>query len=208
MEKTKKRRKQRGTKKGTPYERKIAVTLSLWWTKNDLNGPNDNVFWRTSQSGGRSTTRAKAGKDGQTHCSDLCALDHVGAPLLKLMTLEIKKGYFKSTLHDLLDKPSRAKQQKYEEWIEKAERDRLRAGAFYWAIIHMRDRRRPIILTPMEIMNALISEGAMEEDTVHLCLSVRGENVCAVPLDEFLRGTCKEHIISVLDKCSRSDNCE
>lgn len=191
------RKRRRGNKKGTPFEREICKKLSEWWTE----GRDDGVFWRTSQSGGWSTTRAKAGKKGSLHCSDLCAVDPVGEPLLKLTIVEMKKGYHKHTIHDLLDCPDKSIKKEYEEWIGKAERDKERAGAFFWILIHMRDRREPMVFMPVELMNSLLAEGAMEETSeVHLCMSVRGLDICGTTLKEFLGGTNHMHIISVLGR--------
>ncbi len=143
-----------GTQKGNPFERECAKRISLWWTQDD---PvlDDNVFWRTVQSGGRSTTRVKAGKDGSLHCSDLHAINPIGDPLMKLVTIELKNGYNKANVHDLLDKPSRYKLQKYEEWIIKAERDRVRAGSIYWMLIHHRDRREAMVYFPEALAHNL-----------------------------------------------------
>ena len=41
---------------------------------------------------------------------------------MDLVTFELKKGYNKDTIADLLDKPSGAAQQQFDKWIEKAEK--------------------------------------------------------------------------------------
>lgn len=129
--------------KGSDFERQFCRRLSLWWTA----GEDDSIFWRTSQSGGRATTRAKAGKRADRHCGDLCAIDPIGEPLLRLISWELKRGYNRATFHELLDKPAQAKPPLYQEWFAKAESDRERAGAVYWALVHKRDRREPLLVT-------------------------------------------------------------
>src|SRR6185312_11925602 len=137
------------------FERLLCKRISLWWTQDEKE-PDDFIFWRTSNSGGRATTRAKTGKRADKHCGDIVAVDPKGEDLLKVISFELKRGYNKATVHDLLDKPTRAKQSIYAQWFEKAERDRKRAGALYWCLIHMRDRREAMVFMPMGLMNTLL----------------------------------------------------
>ena len=44
------------SQKGGAWEREFSKYLSLWITE----GERDDVFWRSSQSGGRATQRAKS----------------------------------------------------------------------------------------------------------------------------------------------------
>src|SRR3954464_11883516 len=87
--------------KGASFERDLCKRLSLWWT----DGERDDVFWRTSQSGGRATSRTKKGKKTKNSYGDICAVDPIGQPLLDLITFEVKRGYNKDSFTDLLDKP-------------------------------------------------------------------------------------------------------
>lgn len=191
------RKRRRGSKKGTPFEREICKKISEWWSQ----GASDNIFWRTSQSGGRATTRAKLGKSSNLHCSDLCAIDPSGEPLLKLTIIELKKGYSKNTIHDLMDCPNKSIRKVYEEWIGKAESDRQRAGAYYWTLIHMRDSRKPIIFMPHKLFTCLLREGALPGNRTYFYLELPdGTSINGTTLEEFLEGTSKEHIISVLGK--------
>lgn len=127
--------------KGSQYEREICVQLSRWWT----GGERSDIFWRTAGSGGRARVRGRKGEKTEGQHDDVCATDPIGQPLLKVMTIEIKRGYNKDTLHDLIDKPT-DKEQRWETWIKKAEESRKQAGAFGWAIIHKRDRREPVAM--------------------------------------------------------------
>lgn len=131
--------------KGTAFERGFCRRLSLWWTQ-DLPEPRDDVFWRTSNSGGRATTRDKQGKTTRNQHGDVGANDPIGQPLIDLICWELKRGYNAHTLQDLLDRPAKGAKPKYLEWIEKAERTRKASGARYWALVVRRDRREPLFV--------------------------------------------------------------
>lgn len=137
-----------GHKKGTAWEREICKLLSLWWS----GGTNDAIFYRTGGSGGRATRRGRKGLSTHNHCGDVQASDPVGEPLIKLMTLEIKRGYSTETLHNVLDapEPKRGKGYKetkpmYQQWIDQAKESAEHARSIGWAIIHRRDKRRTLI---------------------------------------------------------------
>ncbi|MBM3120244.1 MAG: hypothetical protein FJ006_12010, partial [Chloroflexi bacterium] len=57
--------------KGASFERDISRQLSLWWT----HGERDDVFWRSSMSGGRATVRAKKGQKTAYQNGDITATD-------------------------------------------------------------------------------------------------------------------------------------
>ncbi len=148
-----------GKGKGNSFERLLAHKLSFWWTI----GKEDAIFWRTSNSGGRSTVRSKTGKQDRFHHGDLCAIDPRGQPLLDLVTIELKKGYNRSTVADLLDRSVTAKEQQYEEWIRKAIEIKDRVGTMSWMLIVARDRREPLLFMGRElwdeISNVMLTTG-------------------------------------------------
>lgn len=188
-----------GSRKGAAWERSLCRRLSEWWT----NGERDDCFWRTSQSGGRATSRAKAGKKADLHCGDICALDEEGAPLLRVISVEAKRGYNKHTIHDLLDKPLRGKPATYTEWFAKAERDRQRAGALYWLLIHMRDRREPLVWMLQEFACRLVALDALDGCHLHACVSTGyGETVYCETLAAFLTGVKPTHILTILKEAT------
>src|SRR5690348_956214 len=106
-----------GKNKGSSFERGLCKTLSLWWT----SGERDDIFWRTSNSGGRATFRNRRNNKTTIHCGDICAIDPLGESLLRLVVIEAKKGYNKYTLMDMLDSPKNAAIQMYETWFLQAE---------------------------------------------------------------------------------------
>jgi hypothetical protein len=173
-----------GKQKGGSYEREICKRLSLWWTQ-DLEEPRDDIFWRTSQSGGRATTRSKKGKKTCNSAGDICAIDNIGQPFLDVFVLEVKRGYSKNTLMDLLDKSSSSATQIYEKWILQAEESKKQSGSLSWLIIAKRDKRVPIVILPNQtFMGLMIPLFTM---TVEVAGVIKHIN--AITLDSFLDNT-------------------
>ena len=140
----------RGKNKGNSFEREICKELSLWWS-NGLGLPeNDNIFWRTSNSGGRATVR---GKKGDKHCGDICAIDPIGQPLIDCVTIEVKRGYNSCSIQDLFDKPKNGAKQQYEKWFEQAMAAAELAGTPYWWLIVKRDRREPLVIMEYQFIH-------------------------------------------------------
>lgn len=135
--------------KGSAFERAFCKRLSLWWTQDTLS-PRDDVFWRTQNSGGRSTSRSKQGKTTRGQYGDIAATDPIGQPLLDLLSFELKRGYSKFTIADLLDKPERAKEQLYEGWINKIIKTSKQAETPYWALVVQRNRRDALLIAPYD----------------------------------------------------------
>ncbi len=75
--------------KGSNFEREISKELSLWASDNQT----DAIFWRSEQSGGRATIRAKHGLKTPNSAGDIAFIDPIGKPLLDVFVLELKKGY-------------------------------------------------------------------------------------------------------------------
>ncbi len=196
--------KARGKNKGSAWERLLAKRLSLWWTAEDLS-PRDNVFWRTSNSGGRATVRSKSGLVANRQCGDLCAIDPIGEPLLKVISWELKKGYGRCTIHDLLDKPENAKDQMLEQWIAQASSDQIRSGARYWCIVHQRDRREPLIITTQAFIVALDKYIGFPSGWPRPAATLDGpgmfshQRLCVCQFSEFLKTVRKRHILSLLE---------
>jgi len=147
--KTVKRR--RGGKKGGEYERDICKQLGLWWTE----GKRDDIFWRSSNSGGRATVRGRKGQTTQGQHGDVAATDPIGAPLLDLVAIEIKRGYSIETLHSLFDRAKNAGQQMYEAWIQQAVTAHQQSGSYSWIIITKRDGREPLVIMDALLVDAL-----------------------------------------------------
>ena len=129
--------------KGSSFEREIAKKLSLWWTE----GERDDVFWRTSQSGGRSTTRAKSGKTTAGSAGDLTYLDEIGKPFIDTFLIELKRGYTKDIdILPILDNTSRKRAPMLLQFWEQAERDRKLNNRKHSLVIFKRDKQQTCIL--------------------------------------------------------------
>lgn len=150
--------------KGSAYERQFCRDLSEWWT----GGVRTDCFWRTAGSGGRATIRGKKGRDTAGGYGDIAATDHEGVPFLHFMTLELKRGYSKQTVQDILDKPPKAATQPYEEWVEQARESCLLSGSFGWAVVFRRDRRESMILFHEGVWSQLRGVGAFNPSPLPL----------------------------------------
>lgn len=78
--------------KGNSFEREICKKLSLWLSNDKM----DDVFWRTSNSGGRYTSRKKVGKTTENQIGDIGLNSDFepGKKLLEKFVLECK--FYKS----------------------------------------------------------------------------------------------------------------
>ena len=134
------------TQKGSTFEREICRKLSLWFT----DGGRDDVFWRSSQSGGRAKTRSKFGKKTFGSYGDITAVDPIGLPLTQLCILECKNGYKKWSPLDGLDvKPVgrqvEPSQQTFESFLEQMNEDKKISGIPYSILIFHRDKRETCV---------------------------------------------------------------
>jgi len=130
--------------KGSAFEREIATDLSLWWS----GGERDDIFWRTSGSGARAKTRSYVGKTTYGQHGDIGILDPIGSPLTRLCNIELKVGYNKWSIMDVLDKPERAAKQLLEQFLDKTIEDASLGGTPYPCLITHRDKRVSLIFYP------------------------------------------------------------
>jgi len=134
-------------KKGSQFERKICRTLSRWWS---LGGwpeeeVRDDIFWRSSQSGGRATWRARKGLKTANSYGDVAAMDPIGRPLLKMFTIELKRGDSHGHPLDLLDARPTDTQRKWEKTLKQTVDSMTDAGSLGWLLIHQRDFRESVV---------------------------------------------------------------
>lgn len=196
--------------KGSSFERDICRQLSLWWS-SQLPITRDDIFWRTSGSGARSTSRAKSGKKANLHCGDICAIDPIGQSFIDCFTVEIKRGYSRCTIADLLDKSPQAAEQQYEKWIAKAVEDQKRAGSLYWLLIVRRNQRRATVFMPMDFiiqlqMNVFGNHVVYPQPYLEMEIMVWMENktlresvgIIGMPLEIFLETIKPRNILKLL----------
>ena len=127
--------------KGPENERVFCKLLSRWWSEGLDLPSNDAIFWRTSISGGRATTRKKKGLKTAGSYGDVAAIDPIGQPLIEVCTIELKKGYTKQlSLLDSFD--SRQKETLLEKFLRQVNEDAKNAGNDPVLVIH-RDHHKP-----------------------------------------------------------------
>jgi hypothetical protein len=166
--------------KGSQYERNTCRQLSLWWT----NEKDDSSFWRTSQSGGRATTRAKQKLKTPNSYGDVGYLDVSGKPFIDKVLLELKRGYTKDiSILDFLDKnkgePILLK------WWNKAEKERKLAKRKYIFIIFRRDRHKSCVLIKGSLFGKIQDWfGTFNHNILHI--KYKNLKLVALELDKFL----------------------
>lgn len=136
--------------KGSSFEREIAKKLSLWYSK----GERDDIFWRTSTSGARATTRMKQGRKTANSAGDLSFIHQSGKSLIDLCIIEIKRGYNRKktspgaqiSILSLLDIPKgRKRKPVLFGWWDKIEQERVDHNRKYSFVIFRRDRHNACI---------------------------------------------------------------
>jgi hypothetical protein len=173
-----KKRSARGSKKGTPYERQICKLLSLWWT----NGEKEDVFWRTSNSGGRATVRGSL----KNQHGDVTATDPIGLPLIEKVLIEVKRGYSRDNIQNVFDAfDTTLKEQQYETWFKKCDVDVKAAGIKKnsWIIIVKRDRRADLVMMPRRQWRLFALD---DHDFPTLQMRLDGRHIVMMLLDDFL----------------------
>lgn len=142
------------SKKGSSFEREIAVKLSLWAS----NGEYDDWYWRTAGSGGRAKARSRTGKTTINSCGDIRPECGNAEFLFKKCIFELKRGYKNWSFLDCLDKAKTRKNeilQNFEKFYEQASGDAKNAGVPHCVIIAKRDKRQPIAILPLDFYNEL-----------------------------------------------------
>jgi len=187
--------------KGSSYERDVCRQLSLWWT----GGTRDDVFWRSSGSGARAKVRGRANRDTAGQHGDVAATDPIGAPLIDVFTIELKRGYSEFTFQDLVDRPANAGIQEWERFLTQTLESWEQAGAYSWLLITRRDRRQALAWTPYHILGELRAAGSFRKGwpiplvRMRVVLRDLGSSpqcieVCCMTLEDFLAGVSPEHI--------------
>lgn len=189
--------------KGSAFERTLAKQLSLWWTQND-RPPRDDVFWRSSQSGGRATERAKKGLKTAGSYGDICAIDPIGQPLLDLWTIELKRGSTIGTPWDLFDSAPTKAIRPFEAAILQAIESHKQADSAGWLLIGQRDRRQSIVYTDVECLydfKELLSNCVRIRSAFHLN-NLGMMHLVAFRLDDFLKAIGPQEIVELISNCN------
>lgn len=195
------------SQKGSSFERQICKELSLWWTK----GKRDDIFWRTSGSGARATVRKKSKLQTFGQTGDIQATDPLGQPLIDLCSIEIKRGYSKFTIADMLDKSPTAALQEWEKWMMQAESDRELSKAYSWLLITKRNRRVSLVFMPWWLFSYLINVGAKVQFAYPIFTGAFEVNkvsniIFACTFENFMKYVEPRHIRRLLGKLKRRKN--
>lgn len=135
-----------GSKKGSQFERDVCKRLSIWWSKGLGLPESDAIFWRSSQSGGRATQRAKSGKATFGSYGDIAAVDPIGAPLLRQFTIELKCGKSHGHPGDMNDLPLKnIKAHPFSKTLKQAMDAAKLAGSETWLLICKRNHRNAMV---------------------------------------------------------------
>lgn len=146
------------SRKGGAWEREMCRELSYWLSC----GRRDDWLWRSSQSGGRATTRRKKGKRTSGHCGDIAATCRRGERLTRVFAIELKRGYAKTTAADIFDRAGGAAQQQFEAFIQQAIEAHENAGTYSWLLFHKRDQRNAVVWMELSTEKALKRHGAFD----------------------------------------------
>jgi hypothetical protein len=191
--------------KGSAFERDICRRLSLWFS----GGKRDDVYWRTSTSGGRATCRAKKGKSTFGQYGDICATHPKGAPLTRVIAFELKRGYKGKavTLSDIVDRPPK-KKDLWQDWLVQADTSKESSKAVAWMIVHKRDKREPVVWLDYSFIIALgkrseyaaadmLSKHAPVTMTVQVDVPALRFKFIVVTLARFLEAVTPEVIVKI-----------
>jgi hypothetical protein len=184
--------------KGPQFERDVCRQLSLWWSDNN----REDIFWRTQNSGGRATTRQKSGKKTFGQYGDIMATDPCGQPLINLITFELKRGYSKDSIQDLIDRKKGPN--KYKEWIEKIIKTSELAGSKYWVLIVRRNARISLLFTSQKFerdLSKIVQNGIDWKISIDCITKESIIPIYGIELDCFLEYVRPSHIY----KCVRKE---
>jgi hypothetical protein len=130
--------------KGSSFERELCKKLSRWWT----NGADDNVFWRSSNSGGRATVRGRRTKQEERHVGDIISIDPDSEPFTNTFVIEAKKGYGNCSIIDLVSNPQWSYTTGFSPLLRQAIEQATEAQAMYWMLIHQANRKVGMVHIP------------------------------------------------------------
>ena len=191
--------------KGSAYERKICKQLGLWFT----DGARDDIFWRSCQSGGRATQRAKSGKTTFGSYGDIAAVDPIGGKLIKLFTIELKRGRSHGCPTDLLDAAKTKCVRPFEATLNQAILSTVQAGSKYWMLICQRDRKVSMLYTDVDchvaLLNRIHSSPFSRPPSMRFDILVNQEKggpmrmkFVGMPLDSFLLRISPKQLLTLL----------
>lgn len=203
--KKRKNKKQKGSTKGGKFERVICKQLSQWWS----GGKRDDIFWRTSGSGARASSRSKRGADTFGQYGDVQATDPIGQPLIDLCTIEIKKGYTQQTIFDLIDKLPTETKQPYRKFISQAITARKNSESLSWVLITKRDYKETLIIFNYKGLCQRLKENGASINRAFPCFTLKVETdygktfLFGTTLEQFFKYVKPKHIRHLVKRFKR-----
>jgi len=177
--------------KGGEFEREFSKIFSKYVS----NGKRTDIFWRTAQSGGRATQRAKQNLKTEGAYGDITCLDSTYSFVTEACCFELKRGYNNTNFQDMVD--GTKKEPELKKFWTQCERDRELGGRLFSIVVTKRDRKKPIITIPRKL-HYLISH------KIGLCLynridiSYKGMSTTSIPLEEFLENVPASSFLRIL----------
>ncbi len=174
----------------------------MWWSR----GERDDIFWRTAGSGGRATNRQKIGKKTFGQQGDIQAVDPIGAPLTRLVTIEAKRGHKDAHIGDVIDRTNDHKLRWLEVFIKQSMKEAKDSGTRYWLLIIKRDNRKALVYMEERLYEDLDNETDHAFRGIYPQMfftpplregSVPIENVFCTTLEKFLARVKPRHIKAV-----------
>ena len=168
--------------KGNNYEREISRKLSIWFSEEKY----DDVFWRTSGSGSRSTVNLKNNKITHNEAGDLSYKRIEGKNFIDFFLVECKVGY-SPTILDVVNGKSPSKN-KLVNWFNKAYRECTDNNRIEPLVIFKGDRKRDCVVIRGSFYNQLVKKDLWKGREVLTVVSkyIIGEVLCITSLEEFL----------------------
>lgn len=193
-----------GSKKGNPFEREISLKLSRWWSNGIEGKERDDIFYRTSGSGSRATSRGKKGLATTNSYGDIMANDPIGGPLTSTCIFEIKRGYSGKGGIDPLDFIDKKRGMPILlEWWNKLEQAAHKFGIDHTALVFRRDRKETCIMTTNLFIGIIESEYDSFLNVKYLVIG-KGTGIriklIIILLDDFLKFADPKKIISLYEQ--------
>ncbi|RLC88849.1 MAG: hypothetical protein DRJ03_01010 [Chloroflexi bacterium] len=175
--------------KGGRFEGELCRVFSKWLTYDK----RDDVFYKTSGSGGRATQRQKLQKQTAFSAGDMSFNDPIGKPFIEYFLVEIKRGYNTNVIfNSLIDKDhSKTKTPLIIDWFKKANQERSQNNRKAVMLLMRRDYARTlVVLKYQEYKKFQSSFNNRYKLSNYAILNLQKEyrlTLIAIPLDTFLR---------------------
>jgi hypothetical protein len=134
-------------KKGNNFEREISKTLSLFLSE----GKRDDLLYRTSNSGGRFTSRFNRGISTTNQNSDITSIDKEADSFSESLSIEVK--HYKNI--DIWSLITNTKDSNILSFWEQTKRDADRGSKLPLLIV--KQNYKPILLITNKVMNEILN---------------------------------------------------